>query len=264
MNIKIKNVIDVLTAQGISREQTVDKLEFGDPDAIVTGIATTFLATQEIVEKAKELNVNLIITHEGIFYSHWDRTKILQSDKVYWQKRNIIEESEMGIFRFHDYIHDKKPDGIMKGLLQTLDWTKFEIKDKQVASVLEIPTMTVEEIILYIKRQLDIQYVRYIGDLKMPCRRVGLLVGYRGTGDLAIKLIAEEGLELVIYGEGPEWETPEYIRDAVYQGRQKALVVLGHAESEVPGMKYLAHWIQNKFPSIPVYFIPSKPIFQIF
>ncbi len=263
MSTKIQNIIDALTAKGISREETVDKLEFGDPDTIVTGVATTFLATQEVIEKARELKVNLIITHEGIFYSHWDKTRMLQSDQVYNQKRKLIEESKIGIFRYHDYIHDHKPDGIMTGLLKTLDWEKFEVKDKQIASVLEIPTMTVEEIILHLKRQLGVEHIRYIGDLKMPCSRIGLLVGYRGTGDLAINLNSKEDLELIIYGEGPEWETPEYIRDAVQQERQKALVVLGHGESEAPGMEYLAHWLQDQFSDIPVYFIPQKSIFQI-
>ena len=42
MSTKIQNIIDALTAKGISREETVDKLEFGDPDTIVTGVATTF------------------------------------------------------------------------------------------------------------------------------------------------------------------------------------------------------------------------------
>src|SRR5687768_18188792 len=39
--------------------------------------------------------------------------------------------------------------------------------------------------------------------------------------------------------EVAEWETSEYIRDARAQGLQRSLVVLGHAQSEEPGMRWL-------------------------
>lgn len=58
---------------------------------------------------------------------------------------------------------------------------------------------------------------------------------------MAIKVIQKENPEVIIYGEVPEWEMPEYIRDSIQQGKQKALIVLGHAESKAPGIKYLAH-----------------------
>ncbi|MDK2902280.1 MAG: hypothetical protein PWQ93_199 [Clostridiales bacterium] len=263
MVIRVRDIIDFLTAEGIKRERTVDRIEFGNPDMIVEGIATAFLATQQIVEKAMKLGVNLIISHEGIFFSHWDKTEMLKADPVYKEKRKIIEENKIAIFRYHDYIHDHIPDGIMVGLLKELGWEKLEVRREQTASVIEIPTATLEEIILYIKKQLNVEHIRYIGNLAMPCRRIGLLVGYRGQGDLAIDLIQREKPELLIYGEGPEWETPEYIRDSIQQGRQRALIVLGHAESEAPGMKYLAGCLQNKFPDIPVYFIAETPIFKI-
>jgi putative NIF3 family GTP cyclohydrolase 1 type 2 len=263
MNIIIQNILDALTSHEVSQETFVDKLEYGNPASVVEGVAVTFLATHEVIEKANSLGVNLIITHEGIFYSHWDKRELLQSNLVYKKKFQVIEESGMAIVRYHDYIHKCLPDGIMAGLLNSLDWQAYEVESQKAASLLILPEMTMQEVILYIKKKLNIQYVRFIGDLAMTCRRIGLLVGYRGSGELVIPLFEKENLDLVIYGEGPEWETPEYIRDAVYQGKQKALIVLGHAESETPGMEYLTQKLQDKFPSIPIHFIRQKPIFQI-
>ena len=97
----------------------------------------------------------------------------------------------------------------------------------------------------------------------MPCERVGIMVGYRGGGELAIPLFLNEHVDLVIAGEGPEWETPEYVKDAVYQGRNKALIMLGHAESEAAGMKYLADALSSQFPMLPVHFVEDRPVFQI-
>ena len=79
-----------------------------------------------------------------------------------------------------------------------------------------------------------------------------------------IPLIESKKLDLVIYGEGPEWETPEYIRDAVYQQSGGAIIALGHAESEMPGMKYIAEMLKQSFPDIPVKFIPQAPVFKIY
>lgn len=262
MNISIKNIIDILTTPVIPIENTVDKLEFGNPDTIVTGIATAFLATQEVIEKAKNLGANLIISHEGIFFSHRCNSKILEANTVYEKKLETIEDSGIAIFRYHDYPHRYVPDMITAGLLKNLGWETYAVENKQIASILEIPEMTVQNIITHFKKQLGISNIRFIGDLSMPCKRIGILVGYRGSGETSIPLLEKENLDMVIYGEGPEWETPEYIRDAIYQGKHRALIVLGHAESENPAMEYLAEQLQNKFPSIPVHFIAQAPIFK--
>lgn len=263
MNISIQDVLDALTNPVPKLEQTVDKLEYGNSNSTVKGVAVTFLATQEIIEAARDLGANLIISHEGIFFSHWDKREMLKEDPVYKNKLQTIEESGMAVFRFHDYIHKYRPDGITAGLIQALCWQDNEVVNQPAYSVLEVPEMTVREAIEHVKKRLGIQYVRFIGNLDMSCKRIGILVGYRGGSELTIPLFEKEQLDLVICGEGPEWETPEYVRDAVYQGRHKALVVLGHAESEAVAMKYLADCLQGKFPSIPVHFIPSKPVFHV-
>ncbi|HEY5560698.1 MAG TPA: Nif3-like dinuclear metal center hexameric protein [Clostridiaceae bacterium] len=263
MGITIKHILDTLTADIVLPGDTVDKLEYGTTDSIVKGIATAFVATQEVIEKAKNLGVNLIISHEGIFYSHWDKRKMLKYDPIYRKKCKTIEESKMAIFRFHDYIHTYKPDAITAGLLKDLKWQNYEVINKPEVSIIEVSPMLLEDVISYIKSCLNLQYLRYEGDLSMHCSRIGILVGYRGSGESAIPIFVKENLDLIIYGEGPEWETPEYVRDAIYQGVQKGVIVLGHAESEAGGMKYLAEWLQERFPSIPVNFISEKAIFKI-
>ena len=264
MRICIKDVIEKLTSPGITIENTVDGLDFGKPDEQVKGIAVTFLATQDVINEAVSFGANLIISHEGIFFSHRANLQELQSNRVYQQKRCLIEENRLAIYRYHDHIHRYLPDAITAGLVQSLGWQACEVENLPAATILSIPDMTLQSIILRVKERLGMQFIRYVGDLSMSCRRVGILVGYRGHGELAIPLAEEKNLDLLIYGEGPEWETPEYIRDAVQQGKQKALIVLGHAESEVPGMKFLAERLQGKFPDVPVRFIPQKPLFQTF
>jgi putative NIF3 family GTP cyclohydrolase 1 type 2 len=263
MSVYIRDVINALTEGVEPIKNTVDRLEYGNPDTIVTGIAVTFLATQEAVEKAKLLGANLIVTHEGIFYSHWDKREMLKNDLVYKKKCKTIEEYQMSIYRIHDHVHRFTPDGITKGLLKKLGWEDYEVKDLRIASILEIPKTSLDKVIKHVEKSLGAEYIRYAGELETLCGRVALLVGNRGGGEVVIPLFEKENPDLIIYGEGPEWETPEYIRDALQQGKQKALIVLGHAESETPGMEYLAHFLKEKFTDIAVHFISQNPVLKI-
>src|SRR5260370_40835302 len=51
---------------------TVDTFKAGDPDTPVTGIATTMMATYDVLVRAAAEGRNLVITHEPTFYSHLD------------------------------------------------------------------------------------------------------------------------------------------------------------------------------------------------
>lgn len=244
-------------------EKTVDALLSGSGDTVLTGIVTTFLATHHVLQKAVDLGANLVISHEGIFYSHHGRVEYFGDDPVCQHKLQFIEESGLAIFRFHDYLHRYEPDEINEGLVHALGWQAHVKEHQAVSTIVTIPKMTVKDVAEHAKQCLSVPYVRVVGDLNMPCQRIGLLVGYRGGGTLAIPLLEKENLDVVITGEGPEWETPEYVRDAVFQGQHKALLVLGHAASEEPGMKLLAEKLKTLFPTIPVQYISDEPCFQM-
>jgi NIF3 (NGG1p interacting factor 3) protein len=58
------------------RSETVDTFKAGNPDAAVTGIAVTMMATLDVLERAAASEKNLIITHEPTFYNHLDTPPI--------------------------------------------------------------------------------------------------------------------------------------------------------------------------------------------
>ncbi|MEK3670100.1 Nif3-like dinuclear metal center hexameric protein [Paenibacillus sp. FSL R10-2771] len=263
MTLTFGQVIGHLTAGIRKPDGTVDRLEPGAPESEVQGIVTAFSASQYVIEQAALLGANLIITHEGIYYSHQDNREGLENDPVYRQKSELVASTSVGIYRFHDYVHRYTPDGIIEGLLRELEWEPYVERHLPHVSILSVPAAAVSEIAGYLKQQLHIPYVRAAGNLSAVCSRVGVLVGYRGGGAATIPLFEQESLDLIIAGEGPEWETPEYIRDAVRQGRSRALIMLGHAESEAPGMKLLAQRLALQFPDVPVHYIQEQPVYQI-
>ncbi|ADU31095.1 Nif3-like dinuclear metal center hexameric protein [Evansella cellulosilytica] len=262
MKTTIQDVIDQLTKPIVKIDNTVDTLKFGCSSQVVTGIVVSFMPTYDAIKKAIELEANLLITHEGIFYSHSDTNTIEKNDVVN-KKLELIKQSNITIFRFHDYWHRYEPDGVMKGLVQALQWEQYVTRHDPIATILNVPTRTAEEIAHDVKGKLGISFIRFVGEKEMVCNKIAILVGYRGGGHLSIPLFEKENVDLVIYGEGPEWETPEYVRDALSLGKKKALMIIGHAESEEPGMSYLAELVKEAYPNIRTHFFSTSQLFEI-
>ncbi len=256
-----RDIIEYLTTPKLDMPDTVDGLLYGSPDETVTGIGTTHVATQETVERARAMGINFLITHEGIFFMHRGSHPGIESDPVWQDKDRAIRESGVSIFRNHDHIHRYQPDLVTIGLLERLGWEGYETTRHPAMSIAEIPEITVRALAEHIKERLGLRALRFIGEDTQSIRRIALFVGYRGNG--AMPLMLRDSVDAVLYGEGFEWETPEYFRDAVWQGKRKALFVLGHAESEMPGMEALARRLQERFPDVPVRFLEQECTFRI-
>ncbi len=95
-------VIDRIKANvGIPwRAQTVDNIIFGTADAPVKGIATTMMATLDVVQRAAASGRNMIITHEPTFYSHQDTTDQLLQDPTYKFKTEFMTKNGMVVVPF--------------------------------------------------------------------------------------------------------------------------------------------------------------------
>jgi len=68
---------------------------------------------------------------------------------------------------------------------------------------------------------------------------------------------------VLMVGETREWETVEYAADAVTEGRNKALIVIGHIPSEQPGMEECTRWLKGFVKDVPIEFVPAKQPFWL-
>ncbi len=259
-NASIQDVIDLIVAAcGPPIPNTVDTVKSGDPTRPCTGIATTFLATTEVIRQAVARGANLIITHEPTYYNHLDETDWLRDDPVYRYKRALLEDNGVVVWRFHDYWHQHEPDGILHGFLKAVGWLPYLQKDKEVTCV--IPETTLQELAAFFKAQLGLRRTFYTGDPGMRFRQVALLPGAWGR-QKQLEHLRRDDIEVAVVGEVAEWETCEWVRDANSAGLKKGLIVLGHAESEEPGMAYLADWLRPRVPEIDVTHLPATDPFQ--
>ena len=243
-------------------QSTVDTFKAGDPNTPITGIAVTMMATLDVIQRAAASGKNLVITHEPTFYSHLDQTGDLEQrhDTVLANKQAFIRDHHMVIWRFHDHWHRRNPDGIQAGMTHALGWEKFQNPTN--AHLFTIPETTIADLAESVKRKLDIMALRVVGDPKMRVTKIGMIPGAAGSVN-QIKMLERDDVEALLIGEVPEWETVEYVADAVSEHKRKALLLLTHIPSEQAGMEECARWLKTFVTEVPVEFVPARQPFWL-
>lgn len=259
--LTVQQVIDIILKEipGTPFQQTVDTLKSGNAQQRVTGIVTTMFSTVDVILKTAALGANFIIAHEPTFYSHTDETQWLEKDPVFEYKRTLLEKHKIVVWRFHDYWHTYRPDGVLMGVLKKLGWEN--LYNPSNPPIVNHAGITLSELVAHSKKSLGIRQVRYIGDPVQPCKRIALIPGAAG-GRAQIQLLSKEKPDVLIVGEVHEWETAEYIRDAQSTGQKMSLIVLGHSESEEPGMEWLVSWLTPRVNNLKVTHLPSGNPFR--
>ena len=235
---------------------TVDVIKEGDPETPVKGIVTCMFATMDVLKQAVAKNCNLIIPHEPLYYNHLDEKERFQNDPVFLEKQHYIKDHKLVIWRFHDYIHQMKPDGILSGMVNKLGWKDYVVNGHLDQFLL--PQTDLTGLLKSLKKTFPENAFYVIGKPGMELSKVRLAAGAPGSAT-HITLLSDDDVDVVIAGESPQWETYEYMRDAVAQGRNKAIVFIGHIPSEEAGMEFCSDWLKTFLTDLPVYFVKCGP-----
>lgn len=258
----VQNIIDLIIKEAKLSpfKNTVDTIKYGSADQIVTGIVSTMFPTVEVIEKAVVLKANLIIAHEPTFYSATDDLAKQESNAMIQKKQALLKEHGIVVWRFHDYSHFMQPDMISLGVKKKMGWEPYQKKGDP---IINIPGITLKQLVHQLKKNLSIQHLRVIGDLQQNCSSIALLPGAWGE-QAHVNSIEKNNPDVLIIGELVEWETAEYVRDARRMGSKTALIILGHSVSEEPGMELFVEWLQPKLPGMAITHIASgDPFFWI-
>lgn len=255
--VTIQDLIDHLISGSAAKNitKTVDTIKSGDPSQKLTGVVTTFMANSDVINQALELGANLIITHEPTYYNHEDQTAWLNSDAVFQAKKKLIEKQNLVIWRFHDYMHGYKPDPMSEAIVNKLGWMKYA--DAEHNRLFNLPQeSSLQSLATYVKNRLGASTARFVGPADLSIRKVAVLEGAWG-GTAHINKMSQSPAECIVVGEIHEWETSEYVRDAISAGIKKSLIVAGHAATEEPGMEWLAKWLAPQLEGIRVTHVPG-------
>ena len=241
--------------------EIVDTFKAGNPDEQVTGIALTMMATMDVLERAAASRKNFVITHEPTFYNHLDKLDVLpekEKDPVLAAKLAFIAEHHLVVWRFHDHWHRRTPDGIEAGMAHALGWEKQQDPENQY--LFAVPETTLESLAADLKKELDVHVLRVVGDLYLKIKKAALVPGASGFQKETFALERND-VDVLVTGEPREWETVEYVADAVAQGKHKGLIILSHIPSEQSGMEECARWLKMFVSEVLVEFVPAKDPF---
>ena len=241
--------------------RTCDGVIIGDVDKECTGVAVTCCSTAQAIRKAAEQGCNFMITHEPTFFQGFDETEWLSDNSVYAEKKLLIEQTGMTIFRNHDRLHSDNPDGIFSGVVRMLGWENFGSVDSFMpGACFDVGPTTVGEIAKHMIDVLHVDGIRIIGDPDMEVSRAGFIFHFSGSpfDNELIKFIEKNDMQVIIPGEIVDWTIGEYVQDAMYLGKKRALLNVGHFNWEEPGMEAMAQWLAEDLNhAVPVTFVQS-------
>jgi putative NIF3 family GTP cyclohydrolase 1 type 2 len=234
-----------------------DGFHLGDPNTIVTGIATTFQPTFRVLQQASKAGKNLVICHESTFWDGFDPIEAVRNDPVSQAKIRFGEEHKMAVWRIHDHWHRKRPDPIFTGLARKLDWAQYYDSESKPRHY-TLPEMSLEEMARHIQRRLGTQNVVVVGDRDLRVRTVGDCAHV-----LSSVLPALRNCDVALVGETPQHDAFEYVRDAVSLGQKKGLIMISHEGLEEWGMEAFAEWMKPLVPELPVAWISTGDPFVV-
>ncbi len=243
------------------RAQTVDTIKAGSPDTVVTGIATTMVATLDLLKRAASAQRNFIVVHEPTFYSGAEdefHARNNAEDPLVLLKRDFIVSNHMVVWRFHDHWHAQKPDGIIRGMGLALGWEKYQVPDN--VRLYSLPKISLEDLARQIRERLKVRAIRVIGDPQMPVVSVAFNPGSTPVTQIQ-RVLGGSEIDVLVCGEPGEWDAGEYVRDSAAAGKKKGMIVLGHDMSEEGGMAECARWLKTFVTEVPIEFMPAGEAF---
>lgn len=256
-DLTAQRVVDRIRANvGVPwRDKTVDGFKAGDPAAVVTGVATTVMATLDVLRAAAAARRNLVITQEPTFYTATDDPGNRAADPVYLAKKRFIDEQRLVVWRFSDHWNARQPSESATALAATLGWKSYRLPDAE--QIYQLPETTLGALAAQVRGRLGLR-----GGLRMvgqPATRLRTVFLSPGTTAMPSTILNIRRADVILAGEPREWEVVPYIQDTwsagstpPTPGEGKAMIALGRVVSEAPGMQSCAAWIRSLVPEVGV------------
>lgn len=154
------------------------------------------------------------------------------------------------VWRLHDHIHRRQPDGIDAGRNEALGWARYRVEGD--ARRWDLPPTTLGDLARFLARTLRTRSVRVVGD---PNLRVVKVASGRNLGSMS------QAVDCIIASDAREHDTFEYARDAVLAGIPRGVIFISHEAAEDVGMGWFARWLRPLVPEVPVQYISTTDEF---
>ena len=228
--------------------------KFGDPEQGIRAAGFCWTPTLKVLQQATELAIDMIVTHEPLLFSQvqsrWYENDPTE-DKIVNQRRlQWLEDHRMCVYGAHSNWDVKPKIGVVDTLGALLGLGEPVYKGF-VCRVYESPPILLGELVRNVKRVLEVDKVRVIGDLHQEITKIGTQIGGLGQTFCAVEEPWKHGAEVVIFGEMLDYT----VRYAVELG--VAIIEAGHMATENPGIKSFALALREACPGLETHFLDS-------
>ena len=154
-------------------------------------------------------------------------------------------------------------DGIFHGVMITLGWEKYLCCDPSRPMVFEMPETSVKEIGRLIMEKFHLTGLKMLGNTEAKVKKVAIASHILGGDNDMITWIDQEKIDLLISMELIDFTVSEYIRDSAMLGMPKAILAVGHFNTEEPGMEYMVSYIPEALgEAVPCRYIQSGDMYE--
>ncbi|MGN1276954.1 MAG: Nif3-like dinuclear metal center hexameric protein [Floccifex sp.] len=251
-----------------------DQILYGNPNQECTGIVTTCWANVDVIRFAIEKKANLIICHEALFWNHGDHREWLEEsqNQVYLEKKQLLEDNKIVVWRNHDYIHSGIPyngdytDGIFAGLAHKMGWTNWidnpinSFDDSLICSTAyefeqEIDAQNLAKDLV---STCQLNGIKLMGNENAKVKKAAVLFHVFGDAKDAIVNTDKSDIDCLLTMELIDFTYAEYIRDGGMLHKNRVALNMGHFNLEEPGMEYMLTYLDQAIQEhIPAWFKQS-------
>ncbi len=228
-------------------------LLYGDPDAEVTGIATTWTPTVLVLQQAAAQGLNFVLTHEEPWFatarSSWFATMPQDERPHNIARKDIVDRHDMVICRCHSN-WDGTEGGVADSIAQVLQLGE-PVHRSHFVRMYALSPRTLAELADHTKARLGVPQVRVAGDLARVVEKVGIAYGGLAQTFGYVDEFIMNGADAIICGEAIDYS----IRAAI--DADLGLIETSHVGSENPGMRRFAQLLAQRMPAMPVSFIDA-------
>ncbi len=258
MSFKIDNIIEIMEEIApLELRESYDNVGFmvGNRELEVTKILLALDCTLEVIEEAKIIGAELILTHHPLLYK---KPSTITTDTLQGRKITELIKNNIALYSAHTN-WDSVKNGLNDEFVKLLGFNAGEIIEANplastagVGRLIKLKEeLTVEEIIDIIKEKLNVTAVRFTGNINNIVKTISIV---NGSGEDYLEKSYSLGAELMITGD----TTYHYVSDYSEMGLQ--VIDVGHFNSEWPVVVELSKVIKEIVEPMGVEIILSKVV----
>lgn len=239
----------------------------------ITGIAVSWTPTIDVLKRAAARQLNLIVSLEPPFWNgkapegRSPTAAEMGGDPTFKIKQALLDQHGLRVLDVRAGWTSRADDGQLRGLARALGWEPHYRPKAGMAPwargnhAFALPAASFGTVAANIKRQLNANTIRCIGNPSQRVSRAALTHGYFLVPDLQ-RVLEDPAVDLVVCGEACEWEAAPYFMDLIASGQKKAMIMLGSQVSSDPGCGELAAWLRGFVKEVPVEWLPAGEPFH--